>query len=55
MKFVNWAVGVSVPEEFTAGQEDVVRRAYEKGVRDGKKQVTEPIIDALGIRDLLSD
>jgi len=51
VRFVKWARGVSVPEEFTEAQEAFVRRAYENGIRHGRDQVAQPIIEALGLEE----
>lgn len=55
VRFVQWAPGVTVPEEFTQKQEMYVQRAYEEGFRQGKAAVQEPIIEALGLHERFED
>lgn len=51
VRFVDWARGVSVPKDFTEGQEAFVRLAYENGVRHGRDQVIGPIVEALRLEE----
>lgn len=53
VRFVGWAGGVTIPEDWNEEQEAVVRLAYYTGFRHGQDDVRQPIIDALGVAEAL--
>lgn len=55
LKSVPGMIGVNCPENWTDEQIYWLKRAHEAGVREGRREVRDPIIQALGINTMLSD
>lgn len=43
------------PEDWSEEQVQYLLRAFETGKKVGRMEVVDPIIDALGIREIISD